>query len=230
MFKRLQICIADGVHPPRKLVWFRARKNHQLLWSPYGMREDSEHALLRAEWPEELVPLNDKSERRYPLRGYLDRSIVIDHFNWHQDGTVLLKDAGASPVYSHKMKLLKPLGVASPLFLEMHMQTEGAEAYRPTAAAANCTTSIVVTPHQGVALYFAFAGRDFDMTGYLVEVARTGWSIGPTLHLGSFVGGLLHKATDPRNTLGDDRLQGTLVSLRFMLESGRYNHKTFLFQ
>lgn len=69
----------------------RARTNHQFLWCLYGLHSDQ--PLLAGEWREERVHPDDASARLYPVNAYTARNIVVDHFNWHQDGTVLLKSA-----------------------------------------------------------------------------------------------------------------------------------------
>ena len=217
---------ADGTL--RKLMWFRSRRNNQLLWCPYGLFTDQ--PLLRAEWPEEFVDPDNSKPRLYHLRGYADRKIIIDHFNWHQDGVVLMKDSSNKPVYRHKETHLQPLGPGSPLFLQIAFQTETATEYRRIETLPADAVVIPTDVGSGVSAYVAAAGSNFPMNDYLRDTNRPTFRVGPVFHMGGFVAGLTYRSIQPDRTLIENRLRGTLVSMRFLLQSGVYRHKTFLFQ
>jgi hypothetical protein len=229
MFEKACVYLAPPDRTFRPVLWFRARTNNQLLWAPFGLT--TKQALLRAEWPEQFVAANDESERRYPLRGYAERNIRVDHFNWHQDGVVLLKDANTTPIYHHKMRHLKPLGPESPLFLQIGIQTEVAAQYRSVTEHLESDAVVVRTElGSGIGAHFSVAGANFPMADYLAETSHSAWTIGPVFVLGPFVAGVTYYPTKPNATLSEDRLRGTFLSLRFLLQSGVYRHKTFLFE
>lgn len=208
-------------------MWWRARKNHQLLWCLYGL--DSDQPLFVGEWPEERVHPDDASPRLYPITAYAVRNTFVDHFSWHQDGTVLLKSADDTPVYSHKERLLTPLGSQAPVFLELHVQTAPVSRYRKIDAQ-RCAATIVAGPHDGVAMYIAVSGRDYDMSGYLKESAEDKWAGASVLHVGAYAIGLLHRSISRSTQPFPGPDDATLVGLRFLLETGPYRHKTFLFR
>jgi hypothetical protein len=211
----------------RRLLWFKSHRENWLLWSPFGL--SARQATMRGEWQQQFVNIDDNSPRMIPLRGYSSRESVIDHFGWHPDGVVLLKNAQTPALYSQKMTHRYPLGPASPIFLELHVQTEVASEYRREDDTPEHAVLIPCEIGSGVALYVAAAGRDYPMHGYLRETARVGWKVGPLFQLGNFLLGTSYRSVRPDIQLSTDRLKGTLIGLRFQLESRVEVHKTFLF-
>ena len=216
----------DGSHRP--FLWLKSHRPNWLLWSPFGV--SSKQVTLRGEWPQQFVAIDDTSERQYPLRGYSERDIVIDHFGWHPDGVVLMKAAGETPIYSQKMTHKMPLDAKSPVFLQLNVQTEVAAAYRNESVLPQHAVVIPTQLGSGVGVYIAAAGREYPMSEYLRDTSRPSWKVGPVFTIGNFVVGVSHWSRRPDAQLSPDRTRGTLVGIRFLLESNVFCHKTFLFQ
>lgn len=225
---RIYMKTADGAHRP--LLWFKSHNANEIFWSPYGVK--SKTRWLRWEFQEELLSLDALAQgRRHYFANAMPRSLKVDHFSSHRDGSFHLKAHDQSVIYSQSLRGTKPLGPHMPPFLEFKINSDTASEYRVEGSPLHQDAVVLDAGiGEGIGAFFSIAGREFPHHDYLSEVIRPEWQRGPSFRIGSFSAVIATYATRPDATLSEDRPRGTIVSIRFMLESQIWRVKTFIFE
>lgn len=226
--KKVKIYMQTPEGAFRPLMWFRSHKQDEIFWAPYGV--SSKECMLRGWFPDEFVARDDANQQRYYFRNYIPINEPVDHFSSHMDGSFFLKGKHRPPIYSHTLRMREKLGADSPVFLEFIMNTEVATKYRSeTPPRSAGSIAIRAENGAGIEIHGAIAGLKYDIEGFMKDGLRLPRSTGPIFSIGNFRAGLVTRPIWPEAELIEDRTRGTLITLRFLLESGVYRHKTFLF-
>jgi hypothetical protein len=225
---RVYMKTTDGAYRP--LLWFKSHNANEIFWSPYGVK--SKTRCLRWEFQEELLSPETLAEGRRPyFADAMPRNLKVDHFSSHRDGSFHLKALDQSVIYSQSLRGTKPLGPQMPPFLEFKINSDTASEYRVERSPLG-QDAVVLSAGigEGIGAFFSIAGREFPHQEYLSEVIRPEWHRGPSFRIGSFSAMVATYPTRPDAMLSEVRPRGTVVSIRFMLESQVWRVKTFIFE
>lgn len=224
---KIYIQAMDGALRP--ILWFKSHNQNEILWSPCGMQ--STNCTLRSLSSDEVIARDDISPRKYHFKDFIPINEPIDHFSSHVDGTFHLKGKHAPPIYSHTLRMREDLGINSPVFLEFIVHTEVAVDYRTENRLSRTDETVIISAENGggVEILGAIAGQNYDIEGFIKDGLSHSWSPGSAFNIGNFKAALATRPIWPNSDLIESRPKGTLVTLRFLLKSGKFRHKTFLF-
>jgi hypothetical protein len=224
---RIYLQEPNGILHP--ILWFRCSKPDEILWAPYGMH--SKHCTLHSLFPDEDVDRDESSPRKYYFRDFVEVNEPIDHFSSHMDGTFHLKGRHAPPIYSNTLRMRENLGPDSPVFLEFMVNSETASEYSTKSKSRITDQTIIIIGQSGagVQIIGAVAGSNYDIEEFVMDGLDHSWTCGYTFSIGVFKAALATRLIWPNFDLIENRPKGTLLTLRFFHESGKFRHKVFLF-
>jgi len=217
-----------------KLLWFKEHKLNEMMLGFGGLITDN--AQFCFEYPDRNVSLEEMQQLRTEYKNFKPRKrIVADHIIVHQDGKIHLKLKDQKEKYVHKVRLSGPINDQAPVFLDFFVLSDILSKYKKTKSVPeNPHVKLNVPPNHVVILRCRFSGAKYNLEKIVAEEEATiasGQRSFPAVLLdGKAIKGIFTwQVTKIDREALNNRPEGTIVLLRFQLDSKKYLIKTITF-